>query len=285
MRSIRSAIAALMVGLGQIVLPATGLAADRFVSTGGSDAGNDCSSSAAPCQSISHALTQVGSGDTVKIARGIYTDHVEISSSLTLVLSGGWTPDFTARDPKLNKTTLRDRSMVFAGAGVVIDLTVDGVTHVGPAASPPASVPGIGLHSYADGQLAVTIANSTVTRHKTSFGPAGIAVYASGTSTLNLSLSDSVVSRIKDYGIYVYSSDSSAVGFSLVRSRIESNPSIGMNVQHRSLGAMDIAISDSTFARNRRGGMKLHALNGSDIVPMHVTIDRSTFIRNRTRFP
>src|SRR5258705_7261508 len=54
-------------------------AADRFVSTTGSDATNDCLSSTAPCATIGYALTQAASGDTVKVAQGTYQETLVIN--------------------------------------------------------------------------------------------------------------------------------------------------------------------------------------------------------------
>jgi hypothetical protein len=60
-------------------LPARG--ADRFVATGGADAGNDCLAAASPCRTISRAVTQTTSGDTVNVATGTYRDNVIIEQS------------------------------------------------------------------------------------------------------------------------------------------------------------------------------------------------------------
>jgi len=59
-------ITALVVGNAQ--------AADRFVSTTGSDTANDCLTSASPCRTVGYGLTQAASGDTVKAA---YQDVLE----------------------------------------------------------------------------------------------------------------------------------------------------------------------------------------------------------------
>src|SRR5262249_10082377 len=50
-------------------------AADRFVSTVGSDTANDCLTSTSPCRTVGYALTQAASGDTVKVAGGTYGEN------------------------------------------------------------------------------------------------------------------------------------------------------------------------------------------------------------------
>jgi len=82
-------------------------AADRFVSTAGSDAANGCLSSVSPCRTVAHGLAQAASGDTVKVARGNYVENVTVSTAATLTLSGGWAADFSAQDPVAMRTVLR----------------------------------------------------------------------------------------------------------------------------------------------------------------------------------
>ena len=108
-------------------------AADRFVSIVGDDTANDCLSSADPCDSITHALTQAASGDVVKATFGQYVEGLLIDSSVTLTLSGGWALDFGSRNPLASPSILQGMGNNFSellrvvtGVGDVIDLTVDG---------------------------------------------------------------------------------------------------------------------------------------------------------------
>ena len=61
----------------------------------GHDTGN-CTSSAAPCATISYALTQANPGATIKIFPGTYKEQVTISKSVTLLGTG---PGQTTIDP------------------------------------------------------------------------------------------------------------------------------------------------------------------------------------------
>jgi len=54
------------------------LAADRFVSTTGSDAANGCLSSLSPCVTVGDGLAQATNGDTVKVAVGTYDENVSV---------------------------------------------------------------------------------------------------------------------------------------------------------------------------------------------------------------
>ena len=54
-----------------------------YVAQGGSDSSNTCTSSASPCATISNAVNQAVSGDTIEVA-GTIADHVDVGTSLTI---------------------------------------------------------------------------------------------------------------------------------------------------------------------------------------------------------
>ncbi|WP_244931607.1 choice-of-anchor Q domain-containing protein [Nocardioides sp. W7] len=69
-----------VAGLTAAVPPAPASAAGpltAYVAQGGNDTGNDCSSAAAPCATVSRALTQVGAGATIRVS-GTIVDHLEV---------------------------------------------------------------------------------------------------------------------------------------------------------------------------------------------------------------
>src|SRR5215813_8280022 len=105
MRTGRGALTGSVVAL--LLAVATVQAADRFVSTTGSDTANDCLSSVNPCRSVGYALTQAATGDTMKVAGGSYRENLTVNTATTLTLSGGWAADFSAQDPASMPTVLR----------------------------------------------------------------------------------------------------------------------------------------------------------------------------------
>ena len=82
------ALAALFLGTGTITSAAAADEEDGhgtfFVAPGGSDT-NDCRSQENPCQTITHAISLAGAGDTVKVEGGTYTEQVKISKQLRLI--------------------------------------------------------------------------------------------------------------------------------------------------------------------------------------------------------
>src|SRR5207249_4050493 len=131
---VRNALAAAV--MSALVVGATGQAhaADRFVSTAGSDAANDCLSSASPCRTVGYALTQAASGDTVKVAGGTYRENVTVNTATTLTLSGGWAADFSAQDSVATGTVLEPTLgshipvVTILASGITIAFTADGLT-------------------------------------------------------------------------------------------------------------------------------------------------------------
>jgi len=65
-------------------------ATTRYVSTTGTDS-PDCSVSASPCQTITYAIGQSISGDTINVAAGTYDEQVVIDKNLTLQGAGDTT--------------------------------------------------------------------------------------------------------------------------------------------------------------------------------------------------
>ena len=77
-RYLHIAIVALVM-FGLVPLAA---ADDLFVAKTGTDSG-DCTNSGSPCLTISYAITQASSGDTINVAAGTYTEDLEIPSGTT----------------------------------------------------------------------------------------------------------------------------------------------------------------------------------------------------------
>ncbi|MBL8058613.1 MAG: hypothetical protein JNK29_18060, partial [Anaerolineales bacterium] len=69
-----------------------------YVATTGSDS-NDCATPATPCATINTAIGKITSGDTIRIAVGVYTDGGDqvVLLDRSASLSGGWDEAFTAR--------------------------------------------------------------------------------------------------------------------------------------------------------------------------------------------
>jgi hypothetical protein len=89
MRKHRFSIAVLATAVGTLIAVPLGAtpalaATTLYVSTTGSNAGsNNCQTSSKPCATISYAVSQAASGETIDVAAGTYHDIVAIAPPLT----------------------------------------------------------------------------------------------------------------------------------------------------------------------------------------------------------
>ncbi|MCB0163799.1 MAG: right-handed parallel beta-helix repeat-containing protein [Anaerolineae bacterium] len=98
----------------------------RYVASTGSDAGNDCSNTFNPCETIQNAIDQADPGDEIRVATGVYTKSISIGQAITL--RGGYTTaDWVASNPDTNVTTIdaegADRVVHVAAA---VEVTISG---------------------------------------------------------------------------------------------------------------------------------------------------------------
>lgn len=129
-------------------------AADLYVSGAGTD-GFDGTTPSTPKATIQAAIAAAVPPCTVKVALGEYLGSAQAGTNVVLrdgvSLSGGWSADFSARNPAANVTTIRDTSAVggtsdlpntavFAGDGVTGATVVEGFTLLGGGGDNSAAV-------------------------------------------------------------------------------------------------------------------------------------------------
>ena len=247
--------------LGVICVGAAPALADRFVSTLGSDAANNCASSLTPCRTITGALAQAVSGETVKLAEGAYLESsVTVAATTTLVISGGWSADYATQSssPAKTKVDARFQGPVFIVSALgtsTVDLTLDTVTIT------KGSDHGITVFSDDAGSLTLTVVNSVLRRNKSVVPSGGAILTASlGTSSANLIVTNSTfkANRAADGGaIRLASVDSSAVSLTVTGSTFVGNVadsgSGGIAVYGASTTPLSVTIDDCRFKSNLGG--------------------------------
>jgi hypothetical protein len=107
-------------------------AATRSVSPSGADSG-DCSGS--PCLTIQYAIYQSSNGDSINVASGVYTEHINMVNGVS-VLGAGWattiiTGNFSSGTPVVT----------FSGGGIDETTVLSGVKVVGGGTIPPGGTP------------------------------------------------------------------------------------------------------------------------------------------------
>jgi hypothetical protein len=263
------------VGIVCVLVAAPALTADRFVATTGNDAANDCLTSTSACQTIGAALGQAGSGDTIKVTAGVFHEHVLIDASTALTVEGGWSADFGSRDPSLNVTTLdaqrNGRTFdVAAGAGETISLTIDGVTITHGRVFDVGSV--IRAVTLGNGVIDLAVRGCIVEANR-SPPRVGVPIYidAFPPGSGHLTLADSIIRKNASGGVQVNDAVVAVVtdtvfernrrgpafrmaaygGGTLTMSGCTVNDNDGRNSPVHIVGVTTVAISDSSFTRNR----------------------------------
>src|SRR5262249_49176035 len=238
------------------------VAADHWVSRHGNDSQANCLVPSAPCQTVEKAAFVATSGDTINVAAGKYKVRLELRSSKTLVLLGGWDATFSARDPVATPTVLKARTdflkdkrvvVVIAKAGQAIALTIDGFVLTGgnarsssylltgiPGLIPPQDGGG-GLYALAaGGDVAVTVRRSVITRNQSrggrAVGVAGGAFVGAVGGTAEVTFDRTIISdnraeyaggiEVLSYGDSATSAHVQVVNSVITRNRVEGSAAI-----------------------------------------------------------
>jgi len=126
-------LAALLWGLRGVTLARADPGTLYVDGATGSDT-TDCSNPAAPCETISYALTQARSGDEIHVTEGTYTETLDIAINVTL--KGGYTMSGPAWLPHTGETIVDANGAddvviaIYPGTHVTVEgFTVQGANH------------------------------------------------------------------------------------------------------------------------------------------------------------
>ncbi len=168
-------------------VPAGALPSTLYVSTTGTNTSNNCLSASKPCASVSYAVSQAASGDTIQVAAGTYHDIVAIASPLTKLTIEGAGDASTTID---GLSTTAQIGSVFAiednASASIEDLTIangEGVLFTNGSVS---TTDGNGVFVSVGGSA--TLSNDTITGSTDTRGGQDVdyggAVYNGGTVTM-----------------------------------------------------------------------------------------------------
>ena len=216
-RSIRStrsrtalgALTAVLVVPGALLALASPVAVASsiaYVAEGGSDTGNDCSTEAAPCATVSHALGQIGAGATIRVSGTIH-DNVDVPNSLS--------------------------PLTITGAGALSPAIIDGsaagtvIQNDGRLRIEHLQIRN-GLATHGGGIIAwgqLVVSHSTITGNVTREYGGGIYVHSSGSAqVLDSAITDNRSTHVAGGGGGIYSNNGP---MTILRSTIAGNQAAG----------------------------------------------------------
>ena len=182
--------------------PAGASPSTRYVSTTGTNASNNCLTSSKPCATVSYAVSQAASGDTIQVAAGTYDDIVAIAPPLTNITIDGAGDASTTIDGLSTSAQIGSVFAIEDGSNATIEnLTIangEGVLFTSGSVS---TTYGNGVFVSLGGSATLsgdTITGSTDTRGSQVVDDGG-AVYNGGTVTM---IDDTVSNNGGTAGMY-----------------------------------------------------------------------------------
>ncbi len=210
---------------------------NRYVKKGGTDIG-DCTSSSSPCKTIQYAINISESGDSIRVAEGMYYENISVMSSISdLLIQGGWNQTLTSHldnplltiiDGDASGDGVGDGSVISvnAGTGEIITATIENFTITNGYSS---SGGGLQINSSNAGTVQMNLLNNIIVDNVAPFG-GGIYADASGEGVIAIMLTNNMVvenSANSGGGIYATSAATgSSIYLKLLNDTITANSSV-----------------------------------------------------------
>lgn len=242
----------------------------RHVSPNGSDLGNDCANSLAPCRTVQHALSVAQDDDQILVAAGTYTGTmreflpawggyvtatVVLTKNITALL-GGYSVDFATRDPENNVSILS--AMASPGDYVVFitgtNILLDGFTITGSEGSW-----GMGAGVRVEGG-SPTISHNRIQDNRTSGWGAGICVRNNASPLISANLIYSNTAGQSGGGIYARTSAPAITG-NVIISNTAGADGGGVAIRLSSASMLSNTIAHNSAA-GTGGGILMNASTG-----------------------
>lgn len=206
----------------------SGLPLPRYVSTTGNDSINNCLVPALPCATIQHAINQASAltNDEVRVAEGTYTISNKITLKNGIKVLGGYSSDFSVRNPSTHVTTIQavgaSPDRIVEGDGAISDTAntvLDGFTILAGSAATSYAI-------YLYGGSKPTITNNII---KGGTGTtANYGIYVEGIETRPIISQNTIygaqsAAEGNSYGIYVHSDVNPTVDWLISQNQIYGN--------------------------------------------------------------
>ena len=221
-----------------------------YVAATGSDSGNTCANSAAPCATVQHAVDNAEIGGEIRIAAGSYTGVPGITQTVyiskSIVLRGGYTTsNWNTPYPLTQTTTLNAQNLgrvIYIASGQPV---LEGLRVINGNATGLGGVWGDdGGGIYVNSSAAPTIRNCTITNNTANRG-GGIFLAQSG-AILEGNTIVSNTAGLYGGGVLALSSTGSTLTGNVIRANQSSNDGGGVYLYYGDTRLINNVIADNS---------------------------------------
>lgn len=250
--------------------------------------------------SIQEAINSARDGDTILVSQGTYLENIVIMRSKTLVLQGGWDPEFTSRSNDSSLTVIDG-----GGNGSVIDiraqfsttikLSIEGFTIRNGHAEE-----GGGIYAAASdwgSSITLQLVNNTITQNVSDGGGGGICIEADEGSVQATLTSNSILQNVTNSdgaGIRVHSLHNGSAIVALAKNVIRGNTGTclpeggpweggGISAYAGGVGKTTLSLMNNVIVENQNGmggGLVGYAW-GSDEAVTTIVLNNNIIAGNR----
>lgn len=243
----------------------------RYVSaTTGDDSGNDCASKGSPCRTVQRAVDVAAPGDEILVATGVYTcDGLAQVAYIdeTVAIRGGYSTDFSTRDPALHSTTLDAQ-----GQGRVIHIAANTTATLEGLRITNGSTSGSGGGLYAGSDSRPVISACQIFSNTASLG-GGLYLYFTSDAVLADNEITSNSCGHDGGGVYLrYSDDATLTGNHITSNTAQYGGGMRMLMSNNATMVNNVVAGNSVISGGSVPGIYL---NGCSARMLHTTIARN----------
>ena len=214
-------------------------------------------------------VTDAVPGKVIRVAGGTYPVTYQTFSSKVVMLQGGWSPDFSARDLKLYPTTFdggnKAEIIYFAISSGRPVMVLDGINFINGKENFGA----VNLIAQSSAFMRTSVFNCSITESETTNSSGAVlSMFNWDTSESDRTIANTVIGGNDGSGIYAQLHDGATARWRIINTTISNNKNIGSNgygIDALSLvnGVLNAHVYNSTIWGNDQEAIKIWGKNNT----------------------